>query len=319
MTNFTQPPAAPPDPVAQPSRKTDPQEQFDVKTDAYLTWQTAFRDWLAGMRAWCVTMLSEMTQATDQVEQARATSVQQADLAMGYRNTAGQHASNAAGYANTALGYRDQAGAAAGTATTQAGAASTARAATEAVRDQTLALGAQVLIATSTTSLVPGTGAKALQIETGRAYVVGMRLVLTSASDGGSQMTGLVNSYDRSTGALSMTITAATGSTARADWVIGIAAGGTSDLPVQVITANTVAQAGACYVIAAAGITLTLPAAWTPGDRIQWIEAIGAGALYTVAMGSTPLRGRAPGSQLISARYSGTPVLRYQDTTRGLI
>lgn len=69
--NFTQPPAAPPDAVAQPSRRTDQQEQFDVKTDAYLTWQTSFRNWIAGMRSWCVTMLAEMTQATNDVAQSR--------------------------------------------------------------------------------------------------------------------------------------------------------------------------------------------------------------------------------------------------------
>ncbi|WOI45839.1 hypothetical protein [Acidovorax sp. BLS4] len=70
MTNFTQPPAAPAESVAVPSRRFDPQEQFDVKTDTYLTWQAGFRNWLASFRNWCVTMLGEMTQATSQVAQA---------------------------------------------------------------------------------------------------------------------------------------------------------------------------------------------------------------------------------------------------------
>lgn len=70
MTNFTQPPAAPPESVAVPSRRFDQQEQFDVKTDTYLTWQAGFRNWLASFRNWSVTMLGELTQATNQVEQA---------------------------------------------------------------------------------------------------------------------------------------------------------------------------------------------------------------------------------------------------------
>ncbi|GKT18546.1 pyocin knob domain-containing protein [Acidovorax sp. SUPP2522] len=93
--SFTPPPAAPPDAVAQPSRRTDPQETFDVKTDAYLTWQTAFRNWVAGFRTWCITMLAEMTQATAQVEQSRLAVVQSVQDASGSATAAGQAAGQA--------------------------------------------------------------------------------------------------------------------------------------------------------------------------------------------------------------------------------
>ncbi|AVS73917.1 hypothetical protein C8240_07590, partial [Paracidovorax cattleyae] len=194
-----------------------------------------------------------------------------------------------------------------------------ARTGAEAARDQTLAMGAQVLTASSSTSMVPGTGAKSFSIETGRAFAQGMRLVITSAGDTSAQMTGSVTSYDRATGALQMLITTSSGTASRSDWVLGIAGGDSSDLPLVLITTNTTAQAGRCYVIGAAGITLTMPTTWATNDRIQWIEAIGNGAQYSVAFGSTPVRGRALGMQVLSARYWSSPGLRYQDNTRGIV
>ncbi|MDA8521972.1 hypothetical protein [Acidovorax sp. NCPPB 4044] len=228
------------------------------------------------------------------------------------RDTANGHAT-AAGTARTgAEAARDAAGG-------SASAAATARTGAETARDQTLAMGAQALTATSATSVTPGTGAKSFAIEANRAYAQGMRLVLTSAGDTSAQMTGSVTSYDRATGALQMLITTSSGSAARADWVVGIAGGDSSDLPLVLITTNTTAQAGRCYVIGAAGIVLTMPTTWATNDRIQVLEAIGAGAQYSLAFGGTPVRGRTVGTVVLSARYGGTPVLRHQDSTRGLV
>ncbi|WP_375577095.1 hypothetical protein [Paracidovorax oryzae] len=280
-----------------------------------------------------VNMVPQINAVAANVFQNATAAQERATAAAGSATTAGTQATNAAtaragaeaardtasGHATAAGTARTGAEAARDAASASAGTANAARAGAEAARDQTLAMGAQVLTASSTTSMVPGTGAKSFTIETGRAYAQGMRLVITSAGDVSAQMTGAVTSYDRTTGALQMLITTSSGSTARADWVLGIAGGDSSDLPLVLITANTTAQAGRCYVIGAAGITLTMPTTWATNDRIQVLEAIGAGAQYSLAFGSTPLRGRTVGTQLLSARYGGTSVLRYQDSTRGLV
>ncbi len=242
----------------------------------------------------------------------------QADLAMSYRNQAGGYASAASGYASTSLGYRDQAGVFAGTATTQAELATAARQGSETARDQTLAMGAQVLTASSTTSLAIGTGAKSLTVEPGRAFGRGQRLLLASAANASSvQMQGTVESYDRATGALEMTITSASGTGSRADWLVSVGGGDAGTLPVVVITANTAGVVNRCYVIAAAGITLTLPTTWTAGDRFSVREAIGSGT-YVLDFGATPLRSVAVGSTTVPAAYAGAD-FSYLDSTRGLI
>ncbi|MCO5354246.1 hypothetical protein [Acidovorax kalamii] len=66
--SFTPPPAAPAADPPIPNRRTDAQEAFDLKTDAYLNWQTTFRTWLANFVAWCVTMLGELGIALSTVE-----------------------------------------------------------------------------------------------------------------------------------------------------------------------------------------------------------------------------------------------------------
>lgn len=66
--NFTPPPSAPEESVAIPNRRTDPQDVFDVKTDVYLNWLTAFRNWTAGLVSWLATFLAEMVQAMQTVE-----------------------------------------------------------------------------------------------------------------------------------------------------------------------------------------------------------------------------------------------------------
>ena len=66
--SFTPPPAGPAADPPIPNRRTDAQEAFDLKTDAYLNWQTTFRTWLANFVAWCATMLGELGIALSTVE-----------------------------------------------------------------------------------------------------------------------------------------------------------------------------------------------------------------------------------------------------------
>jgi len=261
------------------------------------------------------------------VAQAQAViATAQADLAMGYRNTA----NNAAA---TATAKRDEAVDAASTATTKRdesvnAAALAVPAAVEAgqARDQAQAAAAQAQVfatqqlkASSTTSLTPGAGSKTFAVEAGRSFVAGMYLVATSSGAPANKMSGAVVSYDVATGALELLVDAFAGTATRADWVIGVAVPSSGGgLARQVVSTNTACVAGVAYIVAAAGIVLTLPAGWSAGDRIAIIEAIGNGAQYTLAFGSTPLRGRAVGSQVVSAAFSSTGELTYQNATQGL-
>ena len=195
-----------------------------------------------------------------------------------------------------------------------------ARAETLAFRDQAEVFASGQLKGSSSSSVTPGAGAKAFAMEPSRSFVVGMYVVATSTSDPATSMSGYVQSYNPTSGALVIGVDMFSGVAAKADWVIGVAApGAASGLTRQVVTADTTCVAGVAYIIAAAGITITLPTSWVPGDKINIIEAIGDGAQYTQIWGSTKLRSRTIGTQLITATYSSTGVLTHQDSTRGLV
>lgn len=70
----------------------------------------------------------------------------------------------------------------------------------------------------STTSLAIGTGAKALTVETGKALVPGMWVLLAYRAGPTNSMTGQVTSYDAATGALVLNVTAINGAGTFADW-----------------------------------------------------------------------------------------------------
>lgn len=270
-----------------------------------------------------------------QAEAAAAAATVKAGEALGSASAASGSASAASGSAGAAAGSASTASTQAGIATAQAGNANTARLASEAARDASVAardaaqgyrdqaavFATQQIKGSSTTSVTPGAGAKSFTIEASRSFVVGMYVVATSQSDPATSMSGYVQSYNPTSGAMVIGVDVFSGASAKADWVIGVAApGAASGLTRQVVTANTTCVAGVAYIVAAAGITLTLPTSWAAGDKIAFVEAIGPGALYNVAFGSTPLRGRVMGTQQMSAMYGGSNgVLTYQDATRGLV
>lgn len=195
-----------------------------------------------------------------------------------------------------------------------------ARDATQVFRDQAEVFASAQFKGTSSTSVVPGAGAKAFAMEPLRSFVLGMYLVVTSESDPATSMSGYVQSYDPATGALVIGVDVYNGAAAKADWVIGVAArAATNTLTRKVVTANEMCVPGVLYIIAAAGITLTLPTSWTAGDPIAFAEAIGGGALYNMVYGATPLRGRAVGTVQMSANYSASGVLIWADLIRGLV
>lgn len=266
--------------------------------------------------------------------EAAGTATTKAGEASGSASAAAGSASAASGSAGAAAGSASTASTQAGIATAQAGNANTARLASESARDASVAardasqayrdqaevFATQQIKGSSSTSVTPGAGAKSFVIETSRSFVTGMYVVATSTSDPATQMSGPVQSYNPATGDLVIAVDMFSGAAAKADWVIGVAApGAASGLARQVVTANTTCVAGVAYIVAAAGITLTLPATWVPGDRIAIIEAIGDGAQYSIAFGGTKLRSRSMGTQVISAVYGATGVLTHQDATRGIV
>lgn len=178
--------------------------------------------------------------AQDRAAAAQAQAViatAQADLAMGYRNTANNAASTATtkrdeavNAASTATTKRDEAVNAAAAAVPAAAEATQARADALAAAAAAQVFATQQLKATSASNLVPGAGPKTFMVEPGRSFVKGMYLVATSTGAAVNQMSGPVDSYDGATGALALLVDAFTGTAARADWVIGVAASASTGL-----------------------------------------------------------------------------------------
>lgn len=78
--------------------------------------------------------------------------------------------------------------------------------------------------ATSTTSLAIGTGTKALTVQTGKAFVVGQWVTVTSTATPVNWMHGQITAYTSGTGALTVNVTAVGGSGTYAAWTIGLSA-----------------------------------------------------------------------------------------------
>lgn len=325
MPKPTKPAPVPPVPTPVPQRND--RVNFAARGDAMMA---AFPGMVEGVNAsvdyidaaadFVATEADRAQTQAGAADTAAGTATTKRDEAVAAAETATTQAGIATSAAATASTKRDEAVAARDIAVPAAAAAEAARDLAEDYRDQAEVFATQQLKASSTTSLTPGAGNKAFTIQTGRSFVTGMYLVATSAGTPADQMSGPVVSYDGATGQLVIAVDAFAGSTARADWVIGVAVpGSVGGMTRQVVTADTACVANVAYIVAAAGITLTLPSSWGVGDKFAVVEAIGNGAQYTLAFGLTPLRGRAVGSQVLSAAFGGSGELTYQDATRGLV
>lgn len=76
--------------------------------------------------------------------------------------------------------------------------------------------------ATSTTSVLIGTGSKSFTIQTGKSIVPGMSLKIAYTTSPGNWLLGDVTSYDTATGALVINITATNGSGTYAVWTASL-------------------------------------------------------------------------------------------------
>lgn len=88
------------------------------------------------------------------------------------------------------------------------------------------ALAAPGTSATSTTSLAIGTGAKALIIQTGKAYAVGQFVTVASTASPTNYLLGQITAYDAGTGALTVQVGSVGGAGTFAAWTVALTAPG---------------------------------------------------------------------------------------------
>ena len=96
--------------------------------------------------------------------------------------------------------------------------------ATNAAASAATAVNAPGTSATSTTSLVVGTGSKSLTTQTGKAFVIGQWVTITSTASPANWMHGQITAYTSGTGALVVNVGMVGGSGTFAAWTVGLAA-----------------------------------------------------------------------------------------------
>lgn len=152
----------------------------------------------------------------------------------------------------------------------------------------------------STTSLAIGTGAKALTVETGKALVPGMWVLLANRANPAKNMTGQVNSYDAGTGALVLNVTGTSGSGTFADW-----AGSVTGAPAVVPGIARAAKTGVYTLVAEdKGALIDCSGTWTLG--FDAAATLGAGWwCYVRNVGTSTITADPNGSELIDGVTSG--------------
>ena len=96
--------------------------------------------------------------------------------------------------------------------------------ASNAAASASTAVNAPGTSATSTTSLVIGTGSKSLTVQTGKAFVVGQWVTITSTATPANWMHGQISAYTTGTGALTVTVSMVGGSGTIAAWTVALSA-----------------------------------------------------------------------------------------------
>jgi hypothetical protein len=89
----------------------------------------------------------------------------------------------------------------------------------------TAALNGAATSATSTTSLLIGTGTKALTLaQTGKGFAIGQTVVIASTAGATNQMLGVITAFNSGTGAMTVEVSSVSGSGTLADWTIAVSA-----------------------------------------------------------------------------------------------
>ena len=131
--------------------------------------------------------------------------------------------------------------------------------ATNAAASAATATNAPGTSATSTTSLAIGTGTKALTVQTGKAFVVGQWVTVTSTATPANWMHGQITAYTSGTGALVVNVAMVGGSGTIASWTVALSAPSVSGN--AVLTTSTYADPAWLTSLAGSKITGTLAVA----------------------------------------------------------
>lgn len=87
----------------------------------------------------------------------------------------------------------------------------------------TAALNGAATSATSTTSLLIGTGTKALTLaQTGKGFAIGQTVVIASNAGATNQMIGIITAFNSGTGAMTVEVSSVGGAGTLADWTVAV-------------------------------------------------------------------------------------------------
>jgi hypothetical protein len=140
--------------------------------------------------------------------------------------------------------------------------------------------------ANSTTSMAIGTGSKSLTVQTGKSYVGGITVKISSDTDSTAWMLGDVTSYNTTTGALVVNVTLSNGAGTFASWTTSQSSpGGVTPGAVQsqLYTAFTTTGTAAAFALAPSPPISTLVA----GQRFRVKFSLTGTATSTLAVNST--------------------------------
>lgn len=175
--------------------------------------------------------------------------------------------------------------------------------ATAAAASATAAAGGAAAQGTSTTSLAVGTGTKNLTIQTGKAFVAGMFVVIGRTSNAAhSWMAGQVTSYTSGTGALVVEVAQIGDTTGTfTDWTVSLTAPPQQVANFLVKTANYTAVAFDDILCdtSAGAFTITLPASPAMWDPVWFTDEAGTFSTY-------PLTIAANGNKIMGSTYDRT-------------
>jgi hypothetical protein len=128
--------------------------------------------------------------------------------------------------------------------------------ATNAAASAATAVNAPGTSATSTTSLAIATGSKSLTVQTGKSFVVGQWVTITSTASPANWMHGQITAYTSGTGALVVNVAMVGGSGTIASWTVALSAPSVSGN--AVLTTSTYADPAWLTSLSAAKITGTV-------------------------------------------------------------
>lgn len=178
----------------------------------------------------------------------------------------------------------DAADAANSAAASAASAVSSAASEAASAASAATAVAAPGTSATSTTSLTIGTGSKSLTIQTGKAFVVGMSVIIARTSDVvNKRMQSIVTSYDSGTGALAVDVAVAIGDGTGpyTDWTVSLVgatgATGAATAEYTYINSTSALSTGTSYLVdsTSSAFTVTLPTTPANNTVIQLSDARG--------------------------------------------